>query len=188
MSPEPRKPKPQKRSGLFAVDLLDCREPWLKWCAEKGVKPTSAMRELVRSTVRSRSKAKAISATSVRVHSPERPTERREIALTPSELFRAKVLAESEGFSVPKWLAAVIRARLTNTPQFGAAELDALAESNLRLSTLSRQLHQLNLVLSGRSSEVPEVMTIDQMRREISGHTTKVSRLMASSLERWTVR
>lgn len=188
MASEPRKSKPQKRAGLFAVDLLDCREPWLDWCAANGLKPTSALRDLVRRTVQSRSKARGVSAGSVKIHSPERPTERREIALTVSELFRASALAEAEGFSVPKWLVAVVRARLTHTPQFGAFELEALAESNRRLSTISRQLHQLNLLLTGQASEVPDVMTIDDIRREIASHTIKVSQLMASSLERWTVR
>ncbi|ESQ79254.1 hypothetical protein AEYBE204_09600 [Asticcacaulis sp. YBE204] len=146
------------------------------------------MRDLVCEHLSDKAVKRPLRNAAVQVHSPERASERREIAMTPSELARVMSIAEADGFSVSKWLAAVVRSRLTGTPQFGAAELQALTESNRQLALIGRQLHHLNRVLNGHSSEIPEVSSIDTIRQQISVHTAHVSRLVASNLERWSVK
>lgn len=172
---------------MIAVDLLDLREAWGQWCADRGLRPASALRELVRATLSQTSKVPPTVA-AVITHSPERPTLRREIALTPSEMDRVTELAAADGYSPSKWLSAVVRFHLTRTPQFGGPELDALAASNLRLAMIGRQLQQLNRLLMDAAEDGPEVIMTDDIRREISAHTLQVSRLIASNLERWTLR
>jgi hypothetical protein len=126
----------------------------------------------------------------VEVDQPEKITVRRKIGLTRSEANRLEQIASAEGFSAAKWIVALIRARLTSTAQFGQAELEALAESNLRLLAIGRNLNQVARALntSVENRRVYRVEMIEALSHEINRHTRLVSNQMAANVERWRIQ
>lgn len=71
----------------------------------------------------------------------ERAKVRKEVRLTKSELARADALAKRAGFSLNRWIFALINARLDGSPQLGQQELEGLARSNLQLLAVGRNLN-----------------------------------------------
>lgn len=126
----------------------------------------------------------------VEPHEPERPTKRKEIALTASELARVEAIAMAEGFSVSKWLSALVRARLTGSPQFGQQEFEQLDRSNMLLLRIGRNLNQVAKALNTSPHErrVYRVELIEELEAVIEKHTTLVSEAIASNIERWRLK
>ncbi|WP_155847652.1 hypothetical protein [Asticcacaulis benevestitus] len=116
----------------------------------------------------------------------ERPTIRHEIALTASEQGRVAAMAEADGLSITKWIVALIRARLTGTAQFGQEELEALAQSNLQMLAIGRNLNALAKAANMRGGAgAQEARDIRDLEAEIRSHVAKVSNLMTGNAARW---
>ena len=111
---------------------------------------------------------------------------RREIRLTKSELDRAEAIAAREGFSLSRWIVALIKARLDKTPQLGQRELEALARSNLQMLAIGRNLNQLaraanngiHIGTSGRD-------VIEALRAAVTRHASDVAGVMTANTSRW---
>lgn len=179
---------PRKRPTQVTMDLQGYKQPWLDWCKAQGLAPSDAFRQIVSKLV---ARGAASSPTAEVVPSePERPTRRKEIALTPSELARVEEIAQAEGFSATKWLAGLVRARLTATPQFGQRELELLAGSNLQLLKIGRNLNQVAKALNTSPHErrVYRVELIEELESLIREHTKTVSDVMTANVERWRIK
>jgi hypothetical protein len=66
-----------------------------------------------------------------------------ELRLTKGESAAANAIARHEGFSLTRWIVALINARLYATPQLGQRELETLAQSNMQMLAIGRNLNQL---------------------------------------------
>ena len=177
----------KKRTNSVTVDLLTYKEPWLAWCKSQNTTPSAALRQIV---------ARLTAATPAdqappnpAPGQPEKPTARKEIALTPSELARVEAIAEREGFSVTKWIVALIRARLSNTPQFGRDELELLGESNLRLLAIGRNLNQIARALNTNPHDrsVYRVEMVEELSAAIKAHVQIASGAIAANTQRWAI-
>ena len=178
-----------KRVNTISVDLGGLKEPWLDWCARQKTQPSHALRQVLAKVVQGGLPG-SISPRAVARDRPERPMVRVEIKLTESEHGTLKRMAQAQGFTVAKWIIALIRTRLVGHPQFGQSELEVLARSNLQLLAIGRNLNQLAKALNTSPDERSafRVELITELSRRIETHTTTVSSVMRGNLERWHIQ
>jgi hypothetical protein len=165
------------------VDLQEYKQPWLDYCAAKGVTPSEAFRQIVAKLVGQDSLEKS------------RPGDdelldgwfRTRVRLTEAEYKEANAIAFHEGFSLGKWIVALVRARLGSGAQLGQDELEALARSNMQLLTLGRNLNQIAKALnvSPENYRLFNVALIETLQVSIKDHTAIVASVMASNVDRW---
>lgn len=183
-----------KRASRITVDLLGDKQAWLDLCKRSGTTPSDAIRSAVglilAREARRTSAVTELDFRQIEVSQPEKITVRKKIGLTRSEATYIEQIASAEGFSSAKWIVALIRARLTNTAQVGQSELEALAQSNLRLLAIGRNLNQVARALNTSPEErhVYRIEMIEALRREISEHTRHVSIQMTANIERWKIK
>jgi hypothetical protein len=183
-----------KRASRITVDLLGDKQAWLDLCKRSGMTPSDAIRSAVGLILaREARRHPAVTEPDLRqveVSQPEKISVRKKIGLTRSEANYIEQIASAEGFSSAKWIVALIRARLTNTAQFGQAELEALAESNLRLLAIGRNLNQVARALntSIEDRHLYRIEMIEALSHEITKHAQLVSNQMTANVERWRVK
>ena len=181
------KPRPIKKPKRLHVDLGDLKDPWLAYCTANGVTPSEATRDVVRKLIQ-RSPAKPAPATEVQGTRDEGGRKiRKEVRLTESEALHAERMAAASGFSVQMWIAALVRAQLTQNPQFGQREQELLGESNYQLLALGRNLNQIakSLNTAPEDRSVYRIDQIDDLRASIKAHVKRVAAAMQSITERW---
>ena len=181
------KQRPIKKPKRLHVDLGDLKDPWLAYCTTNGVTPSQATREVVRKLIQ-RSPAKPAPATEVQGTRDEGGRKiRKEVRLTESEARHAERMADASGFSVQMWIAALVRAQLTQNPQFGQREQELLGESNYQLLALGRNLNQIakSLNTAPEDRSVYRIDQIDDLRASIKVHVKRVAAAMQSITERW---
>lgn len=177
----------------MSVDLLSYKKPWLAFCKDQDVSPSDALRQVVSRLLEQRGLVTPSTAPQVAQPvpgEPEKTSKRREIALTATEDKLAERYAAVEGFSVNKWIVALIRARLTQRPQFGQQELEVLAQSNLQLMKIGRNLNQVAKALNTAPHErgVYRIELIEQIDAMVKAHTATVSAMVAASTQRWRLK
>lgn len=178
-----------KRPNTISADLGPLKQPWLAWCAKQKLQPSEALRQVLAKVLQGELPVSGSGGTEVRERR-EKPRVRVELHLTESEHRTLNALARAEGFRVTKWIVALIRARLIGQPQFGQAELAALARSNQQLLAIGRNLNQIAKALntSPQDRKSFRVYLITELSRRIQDHTKLVSNVMRSNLERWSIR
>ena len=183
--------KRHKRPNQVTMDLQGYKSAWLAWCLSRELKPSEAFRQIVaRLTAQRKAGDGCDSAHLVERNAPERATCWKKISLTPSELKHVLALAEAEGFSATKWLAALVRARLTSTPQLGQQELEVLARETVVLLSVARNLNQIARALNTNptAKEVVQIESIQALAQEIKKHVVMVSDVMSASIHRWRIK
>lgn len=120
----------------------------------------------------------------------EKPTIRKEIALTASEAASVAQLAQSEGFAMTKWIVALIRARLEGSAQFGQSELELLARSNQQLLAVGRNLNQVARALNVNPDDhsIYRVHLIEALAERIATHTQLVRNAINANRQRWQIK
>lgn len=174
-----------KQPGKISVDLGELKPVWLAYCASNNLTASTALRQIVRRLVERAGLTTAPTPTVTDDADGEK--KRVSVRLQPRELAEVKVRAEAEGFSVPAWLVSLIRAQMTQDPQFGQRELELLAESNHQLLAIGRNLNQIARNLNAQPNKTedyrPEV--IEELSAIIKDHTRKVAEAMQSNVDRW---
>lgn len=177
----------KRRNSRITVDLLEHKQAWLDYCDSKGTTPSAAFRQIVSHLV-----AKQAVPDDRRSEDDQREkaTVRKKISLTPSESEHVEAFANVGGFSSTRWIVALIRSKLTGKPQFGQQELEALAQSNMRLLQIGRNLNQLAKALntSPEHEHRVRVEMIERLTATIKDHTQVVSNEMAANIERWRLK
>jgi len=169
------------------VELGALHEPLLAACKARGVNPSEAIRGLVADSL---SDAKADRETPVGRELPrvvDRGTRRVEIRLTDSEYSLAKSVAAADGFTLARWISALVRSRLGGGQQLGEMELQALAESSYQLRAVGRNLNQITRAINaGNDAEGrSQLAIVGELSEQIDRHLGKVGRLLESNIERW---
>ena len=177
----------KKRDTRITVDLLEHKQAWLDYCEANGTTSSAAFRQIVQSLLAKQDQAQALT---IADNDPEKATVRKKISLTPSEAERVESVAKVEGFSSTRWIVALIRARLTGTPQLGQQELEALAQSNLQLLKIGRNLNQVARALntSPEAQRTFRVDGIEKLHGLIERHAKAVSAAMTANTDRWRIK
>jgi hypothetical protein len=113
------------------------------------------------------------------------------LRLSESERFAISERAKADGFKhSQQWIIALRRARLTDEPQFGAKEVEALGESNRQLLAIGRNLNQIAHALNasrGNSTVQYDAELVDALATAVKLHVKKVGDALRASIYRWTL-
>lgn len=180
---------PKKRTTTITVDLGELKAPWQAYCAQQGVTPSHALRQVVRQALDQTPRPS--SSPRLRVsRQRERATARIKLNVTPSELAALRTCARHEGYPPTAWVVAMIRTKLTGEPHAGQPELAALTRSNQQRLALGRNLNQIAKVLNtspeNRGAFRAEVIT--ELSRVIRTHTDRVSDVLRGTVARWSLQ
>jgi hypothetical protein len=166
----------------LGVELGVLKSPWEAHCRRMGTAPSEAIRLLVSQTL-GIATFPASDATPVDHEACRR---RIEIRLMQGEYFALQHVASAAGFSVNRWIVAMIRAQLSFDPQFGEQELRVLAASNSQLAAIGRNLNQIARALNaGDRVEPYRFKVLETLKHEIDGHLDKVNHMIQANLDRW---
>ena len=181
----------ENRDTRISVDLLEHKQPYLDWCKAQNTSPSEAFRQIVAKLTAG--KKCDPPQGKIEIDAPEKPTIRKEIVLTPSEFKLVESIAAAEGFSVAKWLVALVRNRITDTPQFGQTELELLADSNFQLLKIGQNLNQLVKVLNSTDHDPSEYRstlseTVQRMESTFKTHKIAVSNAVNANVRRWRIK
>jgi predicted DNA-binding protein len=178
-----------KRSRAMNIHLgADLKDRWAAYCSNLGKTPGAAIKEAIEQQLEKAERFPPVKTyRQTREVADAEPKVRFEILLTQSE--KAAVLERSnlERCSQRRWIVDAIRAGLTNEPQFGMTEIDALGESNYQLLSIGRNLNQIARKLNEGHREPVAVELIEGLRTIIDKHTDIVSAAIRASLERWNI-
>lgn len=170
------------RSTRITVDLLDYKQQWIDYCHANNTTPSEGFRQVIAKLT-----AAAITEAPMPMHDAGHDKIRKEIRLTPSEIAAAETLAAHEGFTLTRWITALVQARLAGVAQLGQQELELLARSNLHLLAIARGLQQMVKVLHlvPNVDNAAVVKKVDSLQQTIRQHTIDVSSLIAANARRW---
>lgn len=176
--------------GRLNVYLGELKAPWESFCKKHEAKPGPAIRQAVEKLLN----FAPPTIGEVVAHEVEEGTERKkriEVKLTPSERAAADKRAAAEGFaSTNLWIAATVRAALTNMPQFGKFEIDALGQSNHELLAIGRNLNQIAKHLNASDGDLAgyDAELVQNLAAAIRKHVAKVGDALRASIYRWRLK
>lgn len=164
----------------------DLKARWVAYCDARGKTPGAALKEAIEHQL-----ANANVSTTPKIYRQNEQSKERkqrfEILLTKSEKAAVAQRSQAERCSMRRWIVDAIRVGLTHEPQFSMSEIDQLGESNYQLLALGRNLNQISKALNEGRYEPVTVERIDALKYQIDNHTTRVSRAIRASLERWSL-
>ncbi len=171
------------RSSRITIDLQEYKQPWIEHCRKHRTTPSEAFRLIIAKLTANTASAAPASITDD-AHDGK---VRKEIRLTASEVAAAEALAAHEGYTLTRWMVALVRARLTCGAQLGQQELELLAQSNLHLLSMARSLQQVARVMAAapEASHAQLAKGIEKLHGTIQRHTADVTKLIAANVRRW---
>ena len=180
---------PTPRLTQLTVDLGDLKKPWIQWCAQQQLKPSEALRGLLRQTLQRTPRARSTTHRMV-PRRAERPTRQVGFRPTPSEYAALATRARAEGYRPTHWLVALIRVQLTREPSLSDPERQAVAHSTKQLLALGRNLNQIARALNRAPAQQAAVRLalLQDLSARIQTHVDQITALTRASLERWALR
>ncbi len=170
------------RANRINIDLGEYKQAWLNHCKAHSITPSEAFRRIVAKLTTG-----AASEPNLQEALESAKRVRREIRLTRSELARAELIAKQEGFSLTRWIVALINARLDKTPQLGQRELEALARSNMQMLAIGRNLNQLARAANhGIPIDTGGTDLIEALRTAVMQHVEQVACVITANTRRWS--
>ncbi|CAB3782183.1 plasmid stabilization protein [Pararobbsia alpina] len=183
-----------KARARLSIELGEARLRWDQWCAQRGLTPQAAARQLILDVLQEDASLRdpvlvpvARWADSEERHHPVF------IQLTPSAWTAVKQRAAASGFTGNHWIVALVRAHLAGEPQFDERELRLLATSNQQLAGIVRLLGGLARDLeqvSDTENTSPREGTVnsqqfEEVKKTLDTHLRAVAALMRANLDRW---
>jgi hypothetical protein len=179
---------PKKKRELFIVDLGELKEPWVSYCRRSNTTPSKAFKEIVKKLTGVGQGNMLFKVVPERL--PDAKLKKRmELRWTESEY--EAILKLCDGHSSPgAWVIDSVRARLTNSPQFGMNEISALWESSAQLMKIGTNLNQIAraINMNTHETELARLELLEEIRLEIRSHTAKVANLLNANLKRWDIQ
>lgn len=178
----------EKENPYLNLYLGALKKPWADYCEALGKKPGAALKEAIEQQLEKATKNPPLPQLRQTSEAPDdEPKVRFEILMTKSEKAAVQERANLERCSQRRWIIDAIRAGLTNEPQFGMTEIDALGESNYQLLAIGRNLNQVAKAMNEHRRDSVTIESIERLRGIIDVHTDKVSTAIRASLERWNI-
>ncbi|PLZ00428.1 plasmid stabilization protein [Burkholderia sp. WAC0059] len=173
----------RSRSDRIDVPLGNMKSEFVAWCQRQDVTVNDAVRQMVARVlgmdvrqlphVASAGGGERISI---------------KVQFSRGEYEAVSQTAEYMGFTLSRFLVAMVRAQITGDPQPGVHEVAALEASNYQLAAIGRNLNQIARALNAQPM-VPAVrhrlVLIDALRGEIDAHLKAVHDMQRANLARW---
>lgn len=171
------------RSDRIDVPLGDMKGEFTAWCKRQGVTVNDAVRQMVARVlgmdVRQLphvASADGDGRVSVKVQ------------FSRDEYEAVSRTAGHMGFTLSRFLVAMVRAQITGDPQLGERELAALEASNYQLAAIGRNLNQIARALNAQpvaAAQPHRLALVDALRGEIDAHLKAVHAMQRANLARW---
>ena len=176
--------------SIMSIRLSDnVQSRWVAICAERGVNPSTAVREFIEKEVAA-SEENATNS-SLKTREPKRPQKKVRVSvwLTESEREGIRSRTRLSGGTRAGWIIQAIRATLIKEPGLNDDETSALKESNYLLRNMGRNLNQITRRFNAvpASQKPPSFKSVEGLISDIDEHTDKVDQLIRSSIERWVI-
>jgi hypothetical protein len=178
-------------AGLVSVNLgFELKEQWSEWCQTRGLLPTTAIRSLVANALTDaleppQKPVESLAPISLAPSPDLGPKKDLRVYFTASEFGAISVVSEKLGFGVQDFVIAAVRAALTQTPTYGQKELVALIAAN---DAVCNAVTALRLARESGALAPAVVESIEQLRKELKGHTLAVSEVLAQGTRRWQLK
>jgi len=181
-----KKPDKKNKRDFLVVDMKGLRAQYVDYCKKRGLKPGPTIRESISKQL---SKESVTESDRAIIPKPDKSRHGLFIRLTNSEHDTLNSEAAKYNLSVNQYIIRLCRYHLTKKPQFSSSEIDALAESNIQLLALGRNLNQIARALNAEDPDEhrPTVKEIKNLSDKIYQHTHEVSNLIRANLERWKI-
>ena len=175
---------------LLSVDLgAELKKSWLGWCELRNLAPAAALRSLIETTLhegldldaKPREPAPTFRVAPVADHGPKLDCR---VYFTPSEHQGLLAACETQGHGLQEYVIAAVRAALTQSPNYGQAELEVLARSNAELATIRLVLTSLRVA----TNDFDLAARITTLQNDIRKHVEHVSAAMANGVRRWQIK
>jgi hypothetical protein len=178
-----RRENRNSRSDRIDVPLGDMKGEFMAWCQRQGVTVNDAVRQMVARVLGTdvRQLPRVASA-----DSDERISIK--VQFSPGEYEAVSQTAGHMGFTLSRFLVAMVRAQITGDPQLGTRELAALEASNYQLAAIGRNLNQIARALNAQplaAAQSHQLILVDALRREIDVHLRAVHDMQRANLARW---
>lgn len=171
------------RSDRIDVPLGDMKGEFTAWCQRQGVTVNDAVRQMVARILGSDVRQLSYVALP---DGDERISVK--VQFSRGEYEAVSPVAKHMGFTLSRFLVAMVRAQITSYPQLGDREVAALEASNYQLAAIGRNLNQIARALNAQPLAAPQqhrLVVIDALRREIDAHLKAVHDMQRANLERW---
>lgn len=171
-----------QRPNRINIDLQNYKQAWLDYCKAHRVTPSAAFRQIVAKLTRG-----GITAEQPVAQDLVSKKVRVELRLTKGEVATASEIAHREGFSLTRWIVALINARLSGNPQLGQREFEMLARSNLQMLAIGRNLNQLARAANAGVSitRAGGADIIEALRTAVLRHAEYVAAVITRNSARW---
>jgi hypothetical protein len=192
-----------KKRDLTSFDLAGLREPWEAYCKINGISSGDALRKVIQKLTAAPKSTSSLptqrpadtAVPRVRKFVMKESAEKRRVQLalrlSESERFAISERAKIDGFeNSQQWIVALVRARLTDEPQFGTREIETLSESNRQLLAIGRNLNQIAHSLNasrGNSTVQFDAEIVENLAKGVKMHVKKVGDVLRASVYRWTL-
>jgi len=171
------------RSDRIDVPLGDMKGEFTAWCQRQGVTVNDAVRQMV---------ARVLGMDIRQLpHVASADGDERisiKVQFSRGEYEAVSQTAEHMGFTLSRFLVAMVRAQIAGDPQLGAREVAALETSNYQLAAIGRNLNQLARTLNANpalAAQRGRLIVVDALRREIDAHLKTVHDMQRANLTRW---
>lgn len=193
--PKKRLPRESDSGRRFSLRLGDIHDDWLSFCKRRNAHPGRTLKAAVIKLMAAGSEAKpSNSVEPAKAYAVEPVSESKKriyVLLTVSEREAADDRARLEGFpSTNQWVAATVRAALTNMPQFGKHEIEVLGQSNHELLAIGRNLNQIAKHLNAANGDMAgyDAQLVQDLAAAVRKHVSKVGDVLRASIYRWKLR
>ncbi|MBU9413502.1 plasmid mobilization relaxosome protein MobC [Burkholderia multivorans] len=171
------------RADRIDVPLGDMKSEFMAWCQQQGVSVNDAVRQMVAHVLGAdvRQLPHVVSA-----DGDERVSVK--VQFSAGEYEAVRLVAQRMGFTLSRFLVAMVRAQVTSHPQLGEREVAALEASNYQLAAIGRNLNQLARTLNANpdlAAQRGRLIVVDALRREIEAHLKTVHDMQRANLARW---
>jgi hypothetical protein len=88
-----------------------------------------------------------------------------------------------------RWVVALVRGHLTQEPQIGQSELEALLQATTALRAIGRNLNQVTKALNIAPHERQRIRAdlIESIDAAVEDQTAAISKVLAANIERWRI-
>jgi len=173
----------RSRADRIDVPLGDMKDEFAAWCRRQGVTVNDAVRQMVARVLGSDVRQLPAVASA---DGDERIAVK--VQFSSGEYEAVSGTAKRMGFTLSRFLVAMVRAQISRYPQLGDREVAALEMSNYQLAAIGRNLNQLARTLNANpalSAQRGRLIVVDALRREIDTHLKAVHDMQRANLERW---
>jgi len=174
-----------KPRGVVLCDLGEMKPAWLDWCKQHGLTSSQAFRQIALRMMERNKPAQ---------HVPKPPVQKQPaikrrvyVSLTLDEIEALTERARTQGFSLPAWIVNLVRSDLELPVYVGQHEQELLAESNMRILAIGRNLNQIARKLNTHPDEVDayDAELVQELSVIVKGHGKKVAKVLQANVDRF---